>query len=209
MAAPTYDVDATNFTLQPQSGLYNPNSQSVVASSFGSSSLANYSVTSQSFGFQLFRQNIIIPNGTYYDPNVTAPVGASFGCSATHNRIIVYGYATYTETIIPSTIFNVSAARIAQTFVGQLAASGSSGTGLYTSGNGIIATYQPGYIRNIASTTSIPINRAATFTFPILLRQGGYSSLPVADPINTIVFDVAQQIKNNYIPELRLDLLFV
>ena len=209
MATPTYDVDATNFTLQPQSGLYNPNSQSVVASSFGSSGLANYSVTSQQFGFQLFRQNIIIPNGSYFDPNVTAPVGNSFGCSATHNRIMVYGFASYTETIIPSTIFNVSAARIPQTFIGQLAASGVSGNGIYTSGNGIITTYQPGYIRNIASASSVPINRTATFTFPVLLRQGNYSSIPVGDAINTIVFDVAQQIKNNYIPELRLDLLFI
>lgn len=209
MATPTYDVDGTNSTLQPQSGLYNPNSQNVVASSFGSSSLANYSVTSQSFGFQLFRQNIIIPNGTFYDPNVTAPVGGNFVCSATHNRIIVYGYATYTETIIPSSIFNVSSARIPQTFLGQLAASGTSGNGLYTSGNGIISTYQPGYTRAIANSTSIPISRSATFTFPILLRQGSYDSLPIGDPINTIVFNVAQQIKNKYIPELKLDLLFI
>lgn len=228
MAQQSYEVDAVTYTVQPPSGLYNPNASSIVPSGTGTSALTNYSVTSQNLQFSFFRQNLIIPNGSYFDPNLTYQVGTSsyyYPCAggwtvanpyATNNRIMVQGQASYQVQLIPTTIFNVSSARVPQTFQALGAASGVSGNGLYGSGTGSVTTLQPGYLRlpTTSSTSSINYVVTKTFVFPLYLRVGSWESIwfpgtNLYDPVNQIITDVANKIKSDYIPEFRTDLLFV
>jgi len=220
MAMQEYEI--TNEGLvQPPSGIYNPNEGQLVLSGAGASATtANYIVLSQGFNFQFWRQNIIIPDGTFTDPRVTFAIGgddfavnSSFMTSATHNRILVQGTATFSKQLLTTTIFTVNAARIPQTFQAMFAASGLSGNGLYTSGYGNVPTVQQGYVRNLATDAEVskfvPITRNINFIFAINLKVGPYLHGKTYDPVNGIIRQVAEQIKLRYIPEYRTDLLLV
>lgn len=211
MAAPTYNVDAVTNLVTPNSSIFNRNASGIVTSSTPIVAASPiFEVTTQFINFSIIRQDIIIPNGTFTDPNVTtsAPNG-TFAGNATHNRILVNGWATHTVTLQPSSNILASSIRAPQTFLAFGSASGTSGNGMYSTGLGYVNTFQAGYLQVPATVSSAPVNGFAQFTFPIFLRTNRWNAVGVLDPINYIILEVAREVKNRYIPQFREDLLFV
>jgi hypothetical protein len=169
-----------------------------------------YEVYSQFLQFDILRQDIIIPNGSFADPNVTtsAPNG-TFAGVATNNRILVRGVAANSNQIIASSNISASSIRVPHTFIAVGSASGVSGNGMYSTGAGFINTFQPSYLQTPATASSTAFNNFTSFTFPIYLRANRWNSLSISDPINSIITEVAREVRSRYLPNFRLDLLFV
>lgn len=170
-------------------------------SSIGGSALGSWTTTIQTIDFNIIRQNVIVPDGSWWDPHVAVPIGESFLTSATHNRIIAYGTASVVRTIEKFTLYN-SGARVAQTFLKGLNASGES----YISGLGLFETKQEGLTRNVTQIDDIEYNKKVSFTLVLEWNRGAYtSSLPTG--VNKIIKKVGEAVKNIYLPEFNTNLL--
>lgn len=210
MAAPSYDIDVISNEVTPNSALFNRNASGIATSStLIATPAAIYEQFYQQFSFTILRQDIIIPNGSFTDPNVTVSANAAFPGIATHNRILVNGNANLNSFFITSANLAASSIRVPQTFLAYGSASGVSGNGLYTTGTGWIPTYQGGFTQAPITASSVEITRNINFTFPIYLRSNRWATFSISDPVNEIIREVARELRSRYIPELKLDLLFV
>lgn len=174
----------------------------VAPSSLGSSATGSWTTITQSLDFDILRQNLKIPDGTYWDNHVAVPVGGEFSLTPTHNRIVVYGTASVVSVIEKNATYN-NGARVAHTFKKLKQASGTD----YASGVGTIETTQEGLIRLVTTTSNSEYNKKVNFTFSLKLEQGTY----VDDTINVnkLIRMVADEIRFNYIPEFNTTLLYI
>jgi hypothetical protein len=202
MAGPSFNFDSATPLLITSST--NAIDILPLGSSNGTSSTFGYS---QHLQFQILRQNVIIPDGTFTDPRVAVPVGTNFTSSATHNRILVTANVTF-QSFVGSNPNTSSAYGSVPMIFGLLgAASGVSANGFYTSGDGTIYQASGGYAWRPAKTTDIPETFTRTITFTTDLIPGTYSSASTVTPVNMLVQRMAKYIKLNGCPQLDLTLI--
>lgn len=205
MAGPSFSYDSFGPLLLTSS----TNAIDIFPSGAGTGASSSTYYYNQSLNFNILRQDIIIPNGTYTDPRVTTSAGGAFTCTPTHNRLLIQCNVNFASYIGPNPSGNLPASHGAVPMIFSLwgAASGASGSGYYTTGPGHVMTYSGGYAWRPAVSTDIQQSISRSLTFTLDLMPGSYSSNFIITPINQLIRRVAKYVKLNSCSQLDLTLI--